>query len=94
MNRIYYLPVFWFLFSCIGKHTSDAPKAIVNPAIENSEDVKADTLRMNVQKSGLRWIATEMRGTRNRTGVISFKNGFFRMRKDELVGGNFIVAME
>ncbi|WP_270087235.1 YceI family protein [Sphingobacterium sp. SYP-B4668] len=94
MNRIYFLPVFLLMFSCIGKHTSDAPKAIVNPVIENSEDVKADTLRMNVQKSVIHWIATEMRGARRRTGIFSFKNGFFLTRNDELVGGNFIVAME
>lgn len=94
MNRIYYLPVFLFIFSCIGKHTSDAPKAILSPVIQNSEDIKSDTLRMNVQKSGIQWIATEMRGTRRRTGIVSFKNGFFLMRNDELVGGNFIVAME
>ncbi len=94
MNRIFYLPVFLFMFSCTGKHTSDAPKAIVNPVIENSEDVKADTLRVNVQKSGIQWIATEMQGIRRRTGIVSFKNGFFLTRKDELVGGNFIVAME
>jgi len=94
MNRIYYLPVFLFMFSCIGKHSSDAPKVIVNSIIEPIEDVKADTIRMNVQKSVIQWIATEMRGIRHRKGIVSFKSGFFLMRNDELVGGNFILAME
>ncbi len=94
MNRICYLLVFLFMASCVGKHTSNAPKAIVNPVIENNDYLEIDTLKMNVQKSGIRWIATEMRGARIRTGIVSFKNGFFLMRKGELVGGKFIVAME
>lgn len=82
------------MFSCTGKHTSDAAKAIVNPVIENRVDVTADTLRLDIQKSKIQWVVTEMRGIRRRTGIVSFKNGFFLVRKDKLVGGNFIVAME
>lgn len=94
MNKLYYLVIFLFAFSCVDKHTSDVPKLIVNPTVKNIKTVEADTLKMNVQKSGIRWIATEMRGARSRTGIVSFKNGFFLMRNRELVGGNFIVAME
>jgi polyisoprenoid-binding protein YceI len=49
---------------------------------------------MNLEKSKIDWIATEMRGAKRRTGIISFKDGFFLFKESEIVGGNFTVDME
>lgn len=80
MNRIGIFLLLVLAVSCIGKHKSDAQKATVNPAIEHSVDLEAGTLRINLEKSKIDWVATEMRGTKRRTGIISFKDGFFLSR--------------
>jgi polyisoprenoid-binding protein YceI len=82
------------MLGCIGKHTSDAPKVTVNPTVENSVEIEADTLIINLEKSKIDWIATEMRGAKRRTGIISFKDGFFLFKESEIVGGNFTIDME
>lgn len=94
MNRLYYFLLPLLLFSCVGKHKSDAPKVTVNPAVEHRLEIEADTLRMNLEKSKIDWVATEMRGTKRRTGIISFKDGLFLSQNGEIVGGKFTVDME
>ncbi|WP_421976096.1 YceI family protein [Roseivirga seohaensis] len=94
MNRIYYFLLPLLLFSCVGKHKSDAPKVTVNPAVEHHLEIEADTLRMNLEKSKIDWVATEMRGAKRRTGIISFKDGLFLSQNGEIVGGKFTVDME
>lgn len=94
MNRLYCLLLPLLMSSCIGKHKSDAPKVTVNPTVEHSVEIEVDTLRMNLEISKIDWIATEMRGTKRRTGVISFKDGFFLSQNGEIVGGKFTVDME
>src|SRR5690606_37730535 len=51
------------------------------------------TIRIDSIQSSINWIATEMRGTIRRTGLISFKNGYLLLRNDTLVGGYFVVDM-
>lgn len=96
MNRLFCLLVPLLMFSCVGKHKSDAPKVTVSPSVEHNIDVETDTdtLRINIAKSQIDWIATEMRGAKRRTGIISFKDGFFLFKESEIVGGNFTVDME
>ena len=94
MNKIYYFLVFLPLLSCTGAYISDAQKAVVTSSIDISDDIQADTLRMNIQKSTIQWVATEMGGTRSRKGSILFKNGFFLIHDGILVGGNLKVDME
>ncbi|MCL8009347.1 YceI family protein [Gelidibacter japonicus] len=94
MNRLYYFLLPLLALSCIGKHKSDAPKVIINPTVEHSVEIEADTLIMNLEKSKIEWVATEMGGTKRRTGIISFKNGLFLGKEGEIVGGNFTVDME
>lgn len=57
-------------------------------------ELEADTLIINLDKSKTDWVATEMRGTKRRTGIISFKNGLFLNHNGKIVGGKFIVDME
>lgn len=94
MNKLYCLFLLLSIFSCIGKHKSDVPNVMANPTTEHGPDVKADTLGINIERSRIEWIATEMRGAKRRTGIISFKKGFFLIRGGEIVGGNLTVDME
>jgi hypothetical protein len=47
MNRLFYLLVPLIVFSCVGKHKSDAPKVIVTPPVKHSVATEADTLKIN-----------------------------------------------
>lgn len=95
MNKIFCLLLLPLLAgSCIGKHKSDAQKIVVNPPTGHTIDFEADTLRINITESKIDWIATEMRGTKRRTGKILFKDGFFLVSNNEIVGGKFTVDME
>src|SRR5690606_7429470 len=95
LNGAFCLMLAVVLPSCIGKHQSDAQKATVNPAVENTFDMESDTLRIAIANSTIDWVATEMRGTIRRTGIISFKEGFFLTDGDrQIVGGIFSVDME
>ncbi|NCP58767.1 MAG: YceI family protein [Flavobacteriales bacterium] len=94
MNRWRYFLLPLLVLSCIDKHKSDAPKVTVKPAVEHNLEIEADTLVLNLEKSKINWVATEMRGIKRRTGIISFKDGFFFIRNGEIVGGKFTVDME
>lgn len=94
MNRLYCLPLTLLVFSCIGNHESDAPRVMANPTIERIVDLEADTLRMNLESSKIDWTATKMRGTRRKSGIITFKDGFLLSKNDQIVGGKFNVDME
>ena len=94
MNRLYYFLLPMLLVSCIGKHQSDAPKVTVSQFVEHHLEIEADTLILNLKKSKINWVATEMRGTKRRTGIIAFKDGFFLSQGAEIVGGKFTVDMQ
>ncbi len=94
MNRLFYLLAPLIVFSCVGKHKSDAPKVTVNPTVEHSVATEADTLKINPEKSRIEWVATEMRGAKRRTGIISFKDGLFLYQNGKIIGGKFTVDME
>ena len=94
MNRLYCLLLPLLMPSCIGKHKSDSPKVTVKPTVEHIVETASDTLIINLDKSKINWVATEMRGTKRRTGIISFKNGLFLIHNGKIVGGKFTVDME
>ncbi len=94
MNKLPYLLLLLLVGSCIGKHQSDAQKIVAYPATEFAIDFEADTLNINIAGSKIDWIATEMRGTKRRTGTVSFKDGFLLVNNNGITGGKFIVDME
>ena len=79
MNRLFYLLFPLLVCSCTGKHTSDAPRVTANPTIERIADLEGDTLKMNLENSQIDWIATQMRGTRRKTGITTFKDRLFSL---------------
>lgn len=94
MNRLYCLLFSLLVFSCIDNHESDAPRVTANPTIERIVDLEADTLRMNLESSKINWVATKMRGTRRKSGIITFIDGFLLSKNSQIVGGKFNVDME
>lgn len=94
MNRWYFFFVPVLAVACVGKHQSNAQKVSASPAVKQSINIHADTLFINLKKSRVSWVATEMRGLKKRTGVISFKDGFLLSQHQQIVGGKFRVDME
>lgn len=56
--------------------------------------ITGDTLLISPSLSTIHWIATEMRGTVQRTGNIRFQDGFLLLSDQKLVGGKLIVDMK
>jgi len=95
MNRLFYLILPMLLtFSCVGKHSSDAPLVTINSVVSKSKMINADTINIDRLKSSINWTATEMRGIKKRTGKILFREGYLLIAEKEIVGGNFMVDME
>ncbi len=94
MNKVLYMLLLLTAFSCMGKYQSQAPELTVNHAAKQIADVIGDTIKVDLQKSKIEWIATKMRGTRRRTGTISFENGHLLMKNGEIIGGTLSVDME
>lgn len=81
------------LFSCIGKHDSDAQKAIIteeHPAVVNHI---SDTIILTPKLATIYWKGTKMRGAGKHEGTIDLKKGIFLTRDNHLIGGSFIVNM-
>jgi len=95
MNRLllFVLPVL-LIFSCVGKHSTETPVVTINATSSESVVINADTININLLKSSINWIATEMRGLKKRTGKISLSKGYLLTVEGKIVGGNFIVDME
>lgn len=83
-----------FLCSCIGKHNSDAQKAIVTAeSIEPKTQTKGDTIKIDLTTSNIHWKGTKMRGVGKHEGKIELKSAYFITKNEQLVNGNFVVDM-
>ena len=69
--------VFMLSVSCIGRYKSDAEKVVVNLEPVISTTLEADTLRVNIAKSKIDWVAAEMRGMIRRTGKYLSRMAFY-----------------
>lgn len=95
MNKIFVIITFsLFLFSCIGKHNSDAQKAtITEESPKLTKETTGDTIKIDLDKSNILWKGTKMRGARKHEGEIELKNGYFITKNEQLLGGAFVVDM-
>lgn len=95
MNKIVVMIMFsLLLYSCVGKHNSDAQKATVTKEISKpTSDVIGDTVQINLAKSKIHWKGTKMHGIGKHYGEIHMKSGYFIVENQQLVSGNFIVDM-
>ncbi len=76
------------------KHQSEAQKVVVQPEKTLNIGFQANTVNINIAASKVDWIATEMLATRRRIGKIAFKQGFFLISNNQIVGGAFTGDME
>lgn len=95
MNKIgltFLIPLYFS--ACIGKHTSEAPKASITAARPPvTMKHTGDTLKIDTKKSELHWKGTKMRGAGKHEGDISLQSGYFISENQQLIGGKFIVDM-
>lgn len=81
------------LSSCIGKHNSDAQKAIVTSEKTDFAKHIGDTVKIDLMNSKIHWKGTKMRGAGKHEGDIEFKSGYFIFKNEMLVDGVFVVDM-
>jgi polyisoprenoid-binding protein YceI len=95
MNKVFVIITFSILLSsCIGKHNSDAQKAIVTAESKELETLpKGDTIKINLTASNIHWKGTKMRGAGKHEGEIELKSGFLIIEKKQVVNGEFVVDM-
>lgn len=81
------------LFSCAGKHKSDAQRASIGekPSIPNL--ISKDTLLVDLNRSTIHWKGTKMKGTGKHEGIIKIQNAYFLLNGSQLSGGYFIIDM-
>ncbi len=95
MNRLLLLVLpALLMYSCVGKHSHETPTVTINATSSKSVIINADTVHIDLLKSNIHWMATEMRGLKKRTGKISLSKGYLLVAQREIVGGNFTVDME
>ncbi len=94
MNKVLIiLTISLLLWSCIGKHNSDAQKATVAEESTQTSKLTGDTMKVDLAKSNVHWKGTKMHGAGKHVGEIKLKSGYFVTVKGQLVAGNFIVDM-
>jgi len=82
------------LSSCIGKHNSEAQKAIITEEnLEVKNQTKGDTIKIDLTKSNIHWKGTKMRGTGKHEGQIELESGYLIANNEQLSSGNFVVDM-
>lgn len=94
MNRLFVLAIALSMYSCVGKPHPETPAVTINATSSKPATIDADTVSIDLLKSNINWIATEMRGLKKRTGKISLSKGYLLIAQQALVGGNFIVDMQ
>lgn len=93
MNKLRLIFLLVSLSSCVGKHSSDAPKAEVREQLISPVRRDGDTLKIDTQRSMIFWKGTKMRGAGMHSGEIDIKKGHFLMENISIVGGEFIIDM-
>ena len=95
MNKFFIIITFLVLLSsCIGKHNSDAQKAIISAVrTELNTETTGDTIKIELTKSNIHWKGTKMRGTGKHEGEIELKSGYLVTENKQLVNGKFVVDM-
>lgn len=94
MNKLLWiLLVTLLLFSCVGKHHSNAQEAIIGPAQKEQNSPTKDTLEVDLFESSIHWKGTKMRGAGKHEGEIQLQDGYFLTDQNKLVGGRFTMNM-
>jgi hypothetical protein len=94
MNKIILLLIVPLLaYSCIGKHKSNAQEATVAKEQKEHISQKADTLRVDLYNSRVRWKGTKMRGAGKHEGELQLQSAFFLNKNGKIIGGQFVADM-
>jgi polyisoprenoid-binding protein YceI len=94
MNKIILLLLAPLLiYSCIGKHKSNAQETTA--AKEQKEQIpqKADTLQVDLSNSNIHWKGTKMRGAGKHEGELRLQSAYFLSNNGNIIGGQFIANM-
>lgn len=94
MNKIILLLLTPLLiYSCIGKHKSNAQEATVVQEQNKLISQKADTLKVNLSNSSIHWKGTKMRGAGKHEGELQLQSAYFLSENRKVIGGQFVADM-
>jgi len=95
MNKILLLlllvPI--LLYSCIGKHKSNAQEANITQEQKKQISQKTDTIQVDITQSSIHWKGTKMRGAGKHEGELQLQSAYFLKENDNIIGGQFIADM-
>lgn len=94
MNKLLWIfTVPMLIYSCVGKHNSNAQEANIGIAQKKQNSPTNDTLQLDLSKSNIHWKGTKMRGAGKHEGQIQLQDGYFLTEQNKLVGGGFTMDM-
>ena len=96
MNRLILRSAFFILLlstACMNKHELKAEKDLTAAIPFVSEPPEAKSMKLNLEKSSIRWKGTKMLGTAGHEGRVDIREGFLLLQNDSLVGGKVVADM-
>lgn len=93
MIKIHLILALVSLVACSKSSNSNKENLNTFPTTEILAEVDSSKTHINLEKSTIKWFATEMGGLKKRSGKVQFKSGYFLMKNGKINNGSFIVAM-
>lgn len=82
------------LFSCSGKHKSEAQQATIKRQSSIPRPEKGDTLNLDLLRSAIHWKGTKMNGIAKHEGTINILNAYFLKVGERVTGGSITADMK
>ena len=94
MNKIILILIAPILiYSCVGKHKSNAQEATIGKENSKQESLVADTLNIDLSNSSVHWKGTKMRGAGKHEGKLQLQSAHFLSENGDIIGGQFVADM-
>lgn len=85
---------FVMLFSCVERGIKEEkPNKAANSQLTSYTNLQADTIRIDIDRSSLKWKGTKLMGLGKHEGDIRIQEGYLLLNKGDLEGGRVIIRM-
>lgn len=92
--------IFWMSYilmfmsaACENNHELKAEKNLIGLPSFIPDSTEAKPIKLDLEKSNIRWRGTKMVRTAGHEGIVDIKEGFLLFKNDSLVGGRIIADM-
>ena len=79
--------------ACMDKHELKAGKDFAGAVPFISEPREAKSMKLDRERSGIRWKGTKLLGTAGHEGMVDIREGYLLFKDDSLVGGKVFADM-